>query len=535
MPIAEGRLAQGPHVLIVDDSPADRSWLRSVLARDPRHRWQIEEASTRADALVALGRRIPDAAFLDLRLPDASGFEILADLRRLGGDVVPVVMLSGSGDEDAAAAAIKEGALDYLSKDDLPPERLLRSLGQAIETMRVRREAERIEARVRGLAEATAEMVHAGRSVSGIAAVTARHCGSCCEAVALVRLFTGNGDFLYDAASSEAHAQLGSERSVDEAPEMAAFEPGWVERTLTTPDGSSSWFATPIPLPAEVLAVPLESATRRIGVLVLHRSGPAWSAEERSFVFALAERAALAIDNARLVHELEEALRSRDELFAMASHDLKAPLAVIRAGAQLLARQGSSRQIDRILRSSDQMASLIEDILDTMRMEGAAPLPLQRAPTDLAELVRERIANARGVTGRHRIELKLGDEPLVGCWDGRRIERVFDNLISNAIKYSPAGGTIEIGAGRDGEDAIFWVRDEGLGIPADEQRRIFERFHRGRNVSGRIPGSGIGLASSLRVVQEHGGSVRVISTEGVGSTFLVRLPLGDVASCPAPL
>jgi signal transduction histidine kinase len=113
--------------------------------------------------------------------------------------------------------------------------------------------------------------------------------------------------------------------------------------------------------------------------------------------------------------------------------------------------------------------------------------------------------------------------------DAARIARVVGNLLSNALKYSPRGGTIVVRVaqadGTAGPEALIAVADAGIGIPAADLPHIFERFARARNVAGHIPGTGIGLASARGIVEQHGGSITVQSTEGVGSAFIVRLPL----------
>ena len=129
-----------------------------------------------------------------------------------------------------------------------------------------------------------------------------------------------------------------------------------------------------------------------------------------------------------------------------------------------------------------------------------------------------------------KVEAPLGQ--VVGAWDARRIERVLDNLLSNAVKYSPDGGDVAVVVTREGGDhpsAVISIRDGGLGIPADDLSRIFEPFHRGSNVAESIPGAGIGLAGSLQIVVQHGGTISVDSRDGGGSTFTVRLPLAAAA------
>jgi signal transduction histidine kinase len=115
-------------------------------------------------------------------------------------------------------------------------------------------------------------------------------------------------------------------------------------------------------------------------------------------------------------------------------------------------------------------------------------------------------------------------DPVVGRWDRARLERVVDNLVSNAVKYSPGGGAVEVSVVQDGRWAILTVRDQGIGIPPGDLHRVFERFARGGNVGG-IPGSGVGLAAVRHIAEQHGGTVAVESAEGRGTTVTVRLPL----------
>jgi signal transduction histidine kinase len=120
---------------------------------------------------------------------------------------------------------------------------------------------------------------------------------------------------------------------------------------------------------------------------------------------------------------------------------------------------------------------------------------------------------------------------LFGDWDAARLGRVLANLLANAIKYSPQGGPITVDLKREEMDAgafaVLAVRDQGLGIPAEDLPRIFEPFQRARNVVGRIGGSGLGLASVRQIVEQHGGTIAVTSEGGAGSTFTVRLPLKE--------
>jgi signal transduction histidine kinase len=160
-----------------------------------------------------------------------------------------------------------------------------------------------------------------------------------------------------------------------------------------------------------------------------------------------------------------------------------------------------------------------------------SPAPLgdhEPSTVDLVELARELTREQDRSARDHSIELRASETTLRGEWDPRRLGQVIDNLLGNAIKYSPRGSTIlvEIDFAWAGpcEWAVLRVIDEGVGIPADEHDRVFEWFARARNVEGRIRWTGIGLAGAKQIVEQHGGSIGVESQEGAGSIFTVRLP-----------
>jgi signal transduction histidine kinase len=216
---------------------------------------------------------------------------------------------------------------------------------------------------------------------------------------------------------------------------------------------------------------------------------------------------------------------------------LKSPLATISAQAQLLRRAAGqeeelpsdrvSKGATRIEATVERMTRMIDELLDVARLELGSPLQLQPQSMDLVEVVRRIVAEHQQRTDYHLI--RLAAEPvLFGEWDLARLERVLDNLLGNAVKYSPDGGVITVVVVREEEDTGAWailsVRDQGVGIPVEDLGHIFERFHRARNV-GRISGTGIGLAAIRGIVEQHGGTITVDSREGAGSTFSVRLPV----------
>lgn len=251
----------------------------------------------------------------------------------------------------------------------------------------------------------------------------------------------------------------------------------------------------------------------------------------------------------RALMEARDALQVRDDFLSSVSHDLRTPLTTMKGLAQLVARfavQGRpipteqlAESMQRIATNVDRMQGLVSELLDVTRLETGQTLDLDRGPTDLVALVRAAIAEQQRAAPEHTIRIETVLPDLVGLWDAARLERVCANLVSNAVKYSPEGGDVvaTISAEDDGTEASPWavlsIRDEGVGIPAGDLPHVFERFYRGANVRGWMWGSGVGLAGAKQIVEQHGGTIDVESTEGGGSTFTVRLPLGnDVRTTP---
>ena len=240
---------------------------------------------------------------------------------------------------------------------------------------------------------------------------------------------------------------------------------------------------------------------------------------------------ALDVDDRRRVEQ------ERERLIAFASHDLRNPLAAISGFTELLqraldrGRAPSAEQLTTSLagigESAARMNALIQELLDTTRLQAGRPLDLQPEAVDLATLTCERVEAARSTSEKHQFVLDLPSAPLIGEWDRARLERVLDNLLSNAIKYSPDGGAITlrlVETAEEGRWATLTVSDGGLGIPAADLPLLFQQFRRGGNV-GALPGNGLGLASIQQIIHQHGGDITLASAEGHGTTVTVRLPL----------
>jgi signal transduction histidine kinase len=229
----------------------------------------------------------------------------------------------------------------------------------------------------------------------------------------------------------------------------------------------------------------------------------------------------------RVAAERTQSIRLRDALLTGITHDLRNPLTVIRIEARLLSRALAASYIDSVVhieRSAIRMTNWIDELLDTASALNGYDPPLVLEPTDLVQLVRDAIDEYKNVR-RHRLVIDVRAKSIAGQFDGPRLERALDNLVANAIKYSPGGGDIRLEVSAGGDWAKVVIRDHGVGIPAQDLPHVFEPFRRGANVVDRIRGTGIGLANARHIVEQHGGALSVESAPGEGSTFIVRLPL----------
>lgn len=231
--------------------------------------------------------------------------------------------------------------------------------------------------------------------------------------------------------------------------------------------------------------------------------------------------------------QAEQAVRARDQLVSLVSHDLKNPLNMLGMGVQFLERKFPTEDrgmLQRMRRQIQRMDTMLEDLLDGAQLGAGKTLDLELQSIDLVHLVRKTVDEYGDITARHHFEVHVAEEPLIGTWDARRLARVVNNLLSNAIKYSPNGGAVRVDlAGVDdaaGAWAVLRVSDEGIGVAEADRARVFEWYSRGENARRMtIHGSGVGLAGARDIVEQHRGSISVESEEGKGSVFTVRLPL----------
>ena len=229
---------------------------------------------------------------------------------------------------------------------------------------------------------------------------------------------------------------------------------------------------------------------------------------------------------------------SVDELFSILSHELRAPLTTIKGSSRTLLRHGAALEPEtarQLLRDIDQEADrlhrLVDNLLELARA-GVGPSALKTEPTPVDVLLRRVVADATPRAGTRRLRVRVpGDLPQPAI-DPVRIEQVVRNLIDNAVKFSPATGTIDISATRQGGTIVVTVKDEGPGVAPEYHDRVFERFFRVEREGSNVAGAGLGLAICKRFVELHGGQFELESRPGQGAAFRFTLPLGEPITTP---
>jgi signal transduction histidine kinase len=288
-------------------------------------------------------------------------------------------------------------------------------------------------------------------------------------------------------------------------------------------------------------AVPMAAGGSVLGVVGLNfRGDRRFGEDERGLLGTLAQLCAQALDRARLYDEARAAIGARDEFLSIAAHELRTPLTILRGHAQLLLRQEAGgrlgapqarRAASAVVQATTRLAALVDDLLDVARLRSGR-IGLRLEPVDLGSLVASAAEEHRVHAGAdHAIDVALPPAPCVVVGDPLRLRQVLDNLLDNAVKYSPGGGRVRVALDATGGGVHLRVRDEGIGVPRGAAESVFAPFGRAANAERlALPGMGLGLHIGRQLVEHHGGRLWLESAgEGAGTTVHVVLP-----AAPAP-
>jgi hypothetical protein len=288
-----------------------------------------------------------------------------------------------------------------------------------------------------------------------------------------------------------------------------------------------------------MLSAPLKIGEKTVGVLGVGNSVTErpFSKHARQLLMALADYAAIAIENARLYEGVQQANQAKSEFVSLVAHELRTPMTSIQGYADMLLKEAcgplSSQQtqfIQTIRGNVVRMGILVSDLQDVSRIE-TGHMQLERRPSDFEDVLRDALQAIQGQIRARGQQLSVDVQenlPQVNA-DPARLAQVLINLLSNAYKYTPEGGRIHVRVWRQGDDVHCAISDTGIGISAADQAKLFNKFFRSSNVEAlEKPGTGLGLCIVKHLVELHGGRIGVESRLGKGATFVFTTPMaGD--------
>ncbi len=494
------------NILIIDDSPDDRDLYLRLLKKVQETTIRCHEVSEGLKGVEAIGELGPDCVLLDYSLPGANGIEIL-QLIKAQHPMVPVIMLTGQGNEAIAVQAIKQGADDYLSKSFLTADTLLRSIRMAIEHSRLHRKIDEQEKLLLKNETRYQQLINGVSDHSFCWLDKEGNVESWCSGAEKMKGYTANeilGKPFSVFYAEEDVVQGAPHRALQKAlAEGQCVEEGWRMRK----DGSKFWASVHIDVLRDASGEP-------IGFVKVTRD--------------ITERRNSEIQRQQLMEKLMQSNTELERFAYVASHDMQEPVRMVINFSQMIARnygakfdEEGRKYLKFVTESADRIRSMIDDLLDYARLDSEkrgpvlidGALELDHVLANLAGLIKE--SNAQ-IT--HDVLPPLKGNPV-------QFMRLLQNLVVNALKYQSPGNVpkVHIGLEDQGASWCITIADNGVGIDEAFVQKIFEPFRRLHSWE-QVKGTGIGLALCKKIVENHGGKIWVTSVVGKGSTFFVTLP-----------
>ncbi|MEH2125838.1 hybrid sensor histidine kinase/response regulator [Nostoc sp.] len=569
-------------LLIIDDCAADRKIYRRYLLKDPHQSYHILEADCAEEGLALCQKVRCDVILLDFCLPDMSGLELFDRMQQeIFKTSVPVIMLTGRGDEEIAVQVMKRGALDYLVKHHLTQDVLQLAVRNAIKQSCLQAQLLKTQERQRLIAT-TALRIRQSLNLEQILNTAVAEVQQLlkCDRV-MVYQFAPDTDGKIVASSVESYRtvalcdRVGAEIG-DQGSRGAEEQRSWEEVAVNlsplplcpsaplplVPNSQSA-----IPYIYELglcncvslkeqfntkanLVVPINlsnngNPTPKLwGLLIAHHNSGErhWQTDDAEMLNEVSVQLAIAIQQAELLAQTQAALAKekqlnvfKSQIITTVSHEYRTPLTSILAAASTLVKH--SQQLDeskqhRFLGIIEQKARYMSKLVDNMLLVNQLELEkpkFQPISVDLLQFFSDLLEQERETAGdRYELIFKITGNHH-GFWGDRGLlQQIFINLMSNAIKYSPDGGSVEFHLIGKESEAIFYIQDSGIGIPMTDRENLFQSFSRASNVDT-IPGTGLGLAIAKACVELHSGNITLSSEVGQGTKVTVSLP----KICPA--
>jgi signal transduction histidine kinase/DNA-binding response OmpR family regulator len=548
---------QQVRVLLVDDRPENVLAYQATLGE-----MQIELIAVRsgADALKQVLLHDFAVILLDVNMPIMDGFETAKLIRtRKRSAHTPIIFLTAFPDEFQAIEGYAHGAVDYLLTPAVP-DVLRAKVKVFVELFRMTEQVKRQTEERIALAQERAKRAaveESNRRLSFLTAVTSVVGQSLDDAMTIRDVLGLVVPALADEAAIAEPADDGGRWRITEAscragnlevlqpdsfdqlpaPLAQAMRDAWTSGGMTSTARAEAAGAG-----ADTVAFPLRAQQATLAVFALSRdaSGRRFSEADLALAEAVAARAAIALENARLYKDLEQADRQKNEFLSMLAHELRNPLAPIRTAVDVLRlRVADQPEVgwarDIIDRQLTHLVRLVDDLLDVSRITGGK-IRLNIERCEVSSIVAAAVETSRPLieAAEHEFSVCLPDEPMWLDCDRVRLAQVLANLLNNAAKYTHRGGKIELALRREGDEAVFRVVDNGIGVSREMLTKVFDLFTQvDRSLDRSQGGLGVGLTLVRKLVELHGGRVEAASDgAGRGSEFIVRLPVGAGVSPP---
>lgn len=512
-----GQLART--VLIVDDSLEDRELYRRYLLHEREYSYTIVEASLGRQGLDLWQQHQPDVMLLDYSLPDMNGLEVLTQLQSQNQrQCLPVIIITGQGNEVVAVQAMKAGAQDYLVKEQITEARLQLTVNGAISTVQLHAQLDQREETLRQSDERLRLALAGANAISWDLDIQTKKAVWSREGLDLFGFDPANDSLqledIFNLLHVEDRDRVNTEVARVVAEKLAEFES---EFRIIHPQKGIRWM-----LSLGHLTLDEEGEPIRLSGINLDITARKQAEQERDQLL-LQEQSARA--------EAERANRAKDEFLAMLSHELRTPLNPILGWAQLLQKRKfeqpeAMQALATIERNVKLQEKLIDEMLDIAKIVHGK-LRMDSASVDLVLVIESALDTVRSAAVAKSI-LICPELPKIGCvfGDSLRLQQVVWNLLSNAVKFTPNHGRVDIRLEQVGNQAQITVSDTGKGISPNFLPHIFETFRQeDASTTRKHGGLGLGLAIVRTLVEAHGGTIAAESKgDALGAMFTVRLP-----------
>ena len=485
-------------ILIVEDDESISLGLRMNLEAEG---YEVEVATSAEEAAEIVRKGHINLALLDLRLGDKSGLDLYEQFKSEGWNI-PAILVTAFPDQAVAIRALRTGIRDFVLKSTEYLEYLPTAVDRVVDQVRVERKLVDSELRLASIIGTTMDAI------------------VMCDERRRIVLFNRSAEEMFGYPASAALTK-----------ELPTLIPDLDlvshNDARQRPNGGLQRRAEVEAVRADDTRIPIEVS---ISEVIVH--------DRRLFTVIARDIS----ERRRTEAELREADRRKDVFLGMLAHELRNPLAAISTAGEVLHRtidEPATQKLTNVIRRQTRaLARMVDDLLDVSRVT-LGKIQLAHEPLLLGEVVKRAVESAREAAGKAglNLEVKVSAEPVWLLGDATRLEQVMANLLNNAVKFTPAGGTITVEGGRHDDAAVIRVRDTGVGIEPGLLPKVFDLFVQGDTSLDRAnSGLGIGLALVRQVVTLHGGRVHARSAGlGTGSEFVVTLPASpEVAPEPPP-